>query len=325
MKDRVNFDYVHPIESAKKTMDLLSKYPQFRKEAELIVKDLSSECPRINQIICSHFGPQYRYGPQYTEMGFCTLAFADIIEPYHDNKDIGICATEFYVALDILDDILDTGECDSLRERYLFEKSRQIFSGDLVRSDEPEICAMQAIVKDMRTRIQLFSREDAIDSFTFQCMKLFDVMAGETRSQSQLRSIVTAVNVGRKCAYPLMELIRCKYGTTLPLNIAGNLVGIGNIMDDYWDVIKDAKVKKETFLTKSLSDAEISNIQIIAKVVGNLDAHRLALEYSRRLFLRVVSQTEPEFFDDILAIALFAQVGVFKRRYHSILRKIHQE
>ena len=38
-----------------------------------------------------------------------------------------------------------------------------------------------------------------------------------------------------------MELIHCKLGDASFFGPAGSLVSIGNILDDYWDVVKDKR------------------------------------------------------------------------------------
>ena len=115
-----------------------------------------------------------------------------------------------------------------------------------------------------------------------------------------------------------MELIHCKLGDTSFFCPAGSLVSIGNILDDYWDVVKDKKRGKSTFLTISLPEKEMGDREIILRTLVNYRTHALAINYVSRLFTRAMAPLGKDRQESVLAIALFAQIGVLKRRYESV-------
>lgn len=309
-------------ETARKTLRLAHNFPLFRRKAENAVLALGVKNSPEALAIQEHFGPSYRFGPQYSEMGYCTKAFADILHPNQDNTDIGIIATEFYVFLDRLDDTIDNPNCRREEKLSVLLTARDMLRGEEIADQNPNIQAMVLLTQDMRTRTAALSdTPDCVDKFAVKCEGTLDALFKETFPKSERRHLATTVNVGRKCAAPLMELITCKYGEPFPSPTAGNLVAIGNILDDYWDVIKDQNAQKSTFLTIALINKRMRSPEVIIRTLLELQMHKLAFFYGTKLLKKAMDPLSKERQEDVLAIAMFAQIGVFQRRYNSLTGK----
>lgn len=311
---------INPIGVVKKTAHLEREYPLFKEKTERVILNNFSGNSLVSEVIQKHFGPEYRYGPQYTEMGYCTKAFADMICPTSDNTDIGICATEFYLFLDILDDAIDDPSKIFIEKAKMLTQARNLFSQKDTHCNTEEIQIMASLVQDMLQRVRNFSNSsDGVVAFANRSLETFDALYKEVHSStSEKRALITTAHVGRSCAYPLMELISGKFGASLPFKTVGNLVAIGNILDDYWDIIKDKNSNKQTFLTVDLPDKEMNNIEIILRSLRDIQTHQMAFAYGSKLFFQAMSPLEKEQQEEVLAVALFAQIGVLKRRYFSI-------
>lgn len=305
---------INPLETTSKTSKLLREFPQFQRQVQPVIMSIAEQNVNISHVILEH------YGTKYDDMGFCTKIFADMIDPESENVDIGICATEFYVFIDILDSAIDDPLCPFDQKAEILKKSQDILQGNKEENIEDiSLQVMNAVMQDLRQRVvHLSNTSDGIEQFIKRSLGTIDALYKEAKPQSQKRSLVRLADVGRKCAYPLMELINCKFGESIPYTTAGNLVAIGNILDDYWDIIKDKKAGKKTFLTMSLPDKPMNNPEIIFRSMINIETHRLAAYYGSKLFYRAMEPIDKSWQEDILAIALFAQIGVFKRRFNSI-------
>lgn len=303
----------NPFEVIRKTERLIRKFPSFQEKVQLAIAGLSVKDSQARQIITDH------YGMKYEEMGFCTKAFADTVAPQADNTDIGICATEFYMFIDILDDLVDDHSTSFNQKATYLEKARTILKGEVLKSEDPNAEAMICLTNDLRRRVAGFSiSPDGVNVFIGRGLKTIDTLYREARKQSRIRNLVALAQVGRGCSEPLMELIHCKLGDASFFGPAGNLVSIGNILDDYWDVVKDKKKGKSTFLTISLPEKEMGGREIILRTLVNCRTHVLAINYVSRLFTRAMAPLGKDRQESVLAIALFAQIGVFKRRYESV-------
>lgn len=303
----------NPIEITRKTKRLLREFPQFQKQVQPAMTSMKSPSSAA-LVIANH------YGAKYEEMGFCTKAFADVVNPKTDNTDIGICATEFYVFIDILDDMIDEQLYPSSQKASNIENARLILQGNNSQNtQDANLMAMNVVAQDLNNRVRELSQTtQGIRAFTKRGLETIDALYKETLPQSQKRSLVGLGNVGRKCAYPLMELINCKYGNSLPYISVGNLVGIGNIFDEYWDILKDQKTGKKTFLTMSLPERSISDPEIVVRSIFNIKTHWLASHYIGKLFLQSMRRLDKNGQEDAFSIAAFAQIGVLKRRYDYI-------
>jgi len=305
--------------TAKETLRLVRNFPSFRQKAEKAVLALGVKNSPGALQIQEHFGPSYRFGPQYSEMGYCTKAFADILHPDQDNTDIGIIATEFYVFLDRLDDTIDNPNCHQEGKLSVLQAARDMLHGEEITDQNPNMQAMALLAQDMKERITALSpTPDCADKFVVKCEDTLDALFKETLPKSQRRRLVTTVNVGRKCAAPLMELIACKYGEPFPSPTAENLVAIGNILDDYWDVVKDRDAQRATFLTMALENKQMRNPEVIIRTLLELQMHKLAFFYGTKLLKKAIDPLPIKWQEDVLAIAMFAQIGVFQRRYNSL-------
>lgn len=305
---------INPLETTRKTAKLLREFPQFQRQVQPAIMSIAEQNASILHVILDH------YGTKYDEMGFCTKIFADMIRPESENTDIGICATEFYVFIDILDSAIDGPLCSFDQKVEILKKSQDILRGNKEeKTEDIDLQAMNAVMQDLRQRVICLSNSPAgIEHFIKRSLGTIDALYREAKPHFQKRSLVRLAEVGRKCTYPLMELINCKFGESIPYITAGNLVAIGNILDDYWDIVKDKKAGKKTFLTMSLPDKPMNNPEIIFRSMINMGTHRLAAQYAFKLFSRAMEPIDKDWQEDALAIALFAQFGVFKRRFNSI-------
>lgn len=305
---------INPLETTRKTAKLLKEFPQFQRQVQPVIMSIAVQNASTLHVILDH------YGTKYDEMGFCTKIFADMIHPESENTDIGICATEFYVFIDILDTAIDDSLCSFDQKVEILRKSQDILQDNQQENTKDvNLQAINTVVQDLRQRVvQLSNTPDGIEQFIKRSLGTIDALYREAKPQSQKRSLVRLADVGRKCAYPLMELINCKFGESIPCITAGNLVAIGNILDDYWDIVKDKKAGKKTFLTMLLPDKPMDDPEIIFRSLINIETHRLAAYYAFKLFSRAMEPIDKSWQEDALAIALFAQIGVFKRRFDSI-------
>ena len=191
--------------TARETLRLVRNFPSFRQKAEKAVLALGIKNSPEALVIQEHFGPSYRFGPQYGEMGYCTKAFADILRSDQDNTDIGIIATEFYVFLDRLDDTIDSPNFHQEGKLSVLQAARDMLRGEEITDQNPNMQAMVLLAQDMRERITALSpTPDCVDKFVVKCEDTLDALFKETLPKSQKRHLVTTVNVGRKCVAPLM-------------------------------------------------------------------------------------------------------------------------
>ncbi len=174
--------HLNLLETGKKTLRLIQEYPSFRRYVEPVILNIANDNAGVSEIIKEHFELKYHFGPQYTEMGYCVKAFADIVRPESDNTDIGICASEFYLALDILDSTIDQRSITPIERTNTLESARKIYKGERIWTVNVDLQTMEAISQDMRKRVGDFSKTpDGVDTFTGRCLDLVDALYKETQ------------------------------------------------------------------------------------------------------------------------------------------------